>query len=141
MEMVPLVIFSRPASIRSVVVFPQPDGPTRTMNSPASTVRFRSSTAASAPKSLCTPSNFTSLTMSAPHRTTEVEGAAEVARHEQVKEDHRQREQERENCEIAELEQAVRAHEVIDLDRARLVVRGAVQDGQDDEGAPRVDGV
>jgi hypothetical protein len=33
-EIVPLVIFSRPATIRSVVDFPHPEGPTSTMNSP-----------------------------------------------------------------------------------------------------------
>src|SRR5882724_5153471 len=35
-EMVPEVIFSRPASIRSKVDLPQPEGPTRTTNSPSS---------------------------------------------------------------------------------------------------------
>ncbi len=55
---------SSPASMRSVVVFPHPDGPTRTMNSPASTVRFRSSTAVSAPKSFQTPSSLTSFSIS-----------------------------------------------------------------------------
>src|ERR1700740_775866 len=36
MEMVPEVMFSRPASIRSRVDLPQPEGPTRTTNSPSS---------------------------------------------------------------------------------------------------------
>src|SRR5471030_942079 len=35
MAMLPAVMSSRPASIRSIVDFPQPDGPTRTMNSPS----------------------------------------------------------------------------------------------------------
>src|SRR3954463_9097443 len=35
-EMVPEVIFSRPASIRSRVDLPQPEGPTRTTNAPSS---------------------------------------------------------------------------------------------------------
>src|SRR6202012_3795017 len=35
-EMVPEVMFSRPASIRSRVDLPQPDGPTSTTNSPSS---------------------------------------------------------------------------------------------------------
>ena len=35
MRMVPLVTASRPATIRSVVDFPQPDGPTMTTNSPS----------------------------------------------------------------------------------------------------------
>src|SRR5882762_4817330 len=98
---------SRPASMRSVVVLPQPDGPTRTMNSPASTVRFRSSTAASAPNSLYTPSNLTWDCMSAPHRAAEVEGATEIARHEQVQNNHGQRKEKGEDRQVTELEQAV----------------------------------
>src|SRR6266542_6925377 len=47
----PLVMLSRPATMRSVVVLPQPDGPTRTMNSLSRIWRFTSLTA-------CTPSNF-----------------------------------------------------------------------------------
>src|SRR5260370_15384225 len=39
---------SRPASIRSAVVFPDPDGPTRTMNSPSLMSRSRASTAGGA---------------------------------------------------------------------------------------------
>src|SRR6059058_2588945 len=35
-EMVPEVMFSRPASIRSKVDLPQPEGPTSTTNSPSS---------------------------------------------------------------------------------------------------------
>src|ERR1700750_3080550 len=35
-EMVPEVMFSRPASMRSKVELPQPEGPTRTTNSPSS---------------------------------------------------------------------------------------------------------
>src|SRR5579862_2110632 len=41
----PLEMSSRPATIRSAVVFPQPDGPTRTMNSPSWIARSSSLTA------------------------------------------------------------------------------------------------
>src|SRR5947208_2927603 len=41
----PDVTSSSPATIRSAVVLPQPDGPTKIMNSPSSTVRFISFTA------------------------------------------------------------------------------------------------
>jgi hypothetical protein len=41
----PEVIVSRPAIMRSAVVFPQPDGPTKTTNSPLDTARFSSVTA------------------------------------------------------------------------------------------------
>src|SRR5262245_63963952 len=49
MEMVPDEISSRPAIIRSVVDFPQPDGPTRTMNSRSLIWRLKSSTALKPP--------------------------------------------------------------------------------------------
>ena len=42
---VPEEIDSKPAIMRSVVVLPQPDGPSRTMNSPWSMVSMTSSTA------------------------------------------------------------------------------------------------
>src|ERR1700754_3624781 len=42
---VPEVMSSSPATIRSAVVFPHPDGPTSTVNSPSSTSRSRPSTA------------------------------------------------------------------------------------------------
>ncbi len=42
--MVPELISSRPAMDRRAVVLPQPDGPTRTMNSPSLISRLRSST-------------------------------------------------------------------------------------------------
>src|SRR5262249_480588 len=41
----PLVMSSSPATIRSAVVLPQPDGPTSTMNSPSPTFRVMSLTA------------------------------------------------------------------------------------------------
>ena len=45
MAIVPPLISSSPAIIRSVVDLPQPEGPTRTMNSRSSTVRLISLTA------------------------------------------------------------------------------------------------
>src|SRR4051794_36031697 len=56
---VPEEISSRPAIIRRLVVLPQPDGPTRTMNSPSPISRFRSLTAWKSPKTLLTFSNVT----------------------------------------------------------------------------------
>ncbi len=38
---VPLLMLSSPATIRSAVVLPHPDGPTRTMNSPSRMSRLR----------------------------------------------------------------------------------------------------
>src|SRR5580693_1311799 len=61
MESEPDVMSSKPANIRSAVVLPQPDGPTRTMNSPSATCSDSSSTARmSSPKILVTPSKVIS---------------------------------------------------------------------------------
>src|SRR4051794_2473525 len=49
---VPELGSSRPATIRSVVVLPQPDGPSRAKNEPRGTSRSRSRTAWKAPKCL-----------------------------------------------------------------------------------------
>src|SRR5580698_5268927 len=43
--MAPSLISSSPATMRSAVVFPHPDGPTRTMNSPSAIVSSSASTA------------------------------------------------------------------------------------------------
>jgi hypothetical protein len=45
MEIVPSEMSSSPATMRSAVVLPQPDGPTRTRNSPSPTSIDRSWTA------------------------------------------------------------------------------------------------
>src|SRR5438105_8756368 len=45
----PSETFSSPASMRSAVVLPEPDGPTRTMNSPSWMSRSSASTAGGAP--------------------------------------------------------------------------------------------
>src|SRR5580693_7046885 len=44
---------SSPAIMRSVVVLPQPDGPSRQKNSPSSTMKVESCTATKPPKDLC----------------------------------------------------------------------------------------
>jgi hypothetical protein len=46
----PDVAVSRPARIRSIVVFPQPDGPTSTTNSPSATSNEMSSSARTVPE-------------------------------------------------------------------------------------------
>src|SRR5690242_11062454 len=56
----PREMSSRPATMRSAVVLPQPDGPTRTMNSPSSMPRLRVFTAVVPPGYVfVTPSNVT----------------------------------------------------------------------------------
>src|SRR5688572_17678734 len=53
---------SNPASIRKVVVLPQPEGPSSDRNSPTSTFRSMPSTAVTVPKRLVTPANSTEPT-------------------------------------------------------------------------------
>src|SRR4051812_28877639 len=53
----PALMSSRPATMRSAVVLPQPDGPTNTMNSPSSTRR-------SSPRTAGVPSGYTFVTSS-----------------------------------------------------------------------------
>src|SRR6478672_818936 len=66
---VPSLISSRPAIIRRLVVLPQPEGPTRTMNSPSAMARFRSSTASTSPYFLVTWSKVTvAMCAPPPHR-------------------------------------------------------------------------
>src|ERR1044072_7953348 len=57
MKISPEETFSRPASIRNVVVFPQPDGPSSTTNSPSRISSDRSSTTRVPPKCLLTLRN------------------------------------------------------------------------------------
>src|SRR5215467_2079418 len=59
MRSVPEEMPSSPATIRSAVVLPHPDGPTSTMNSPSATSRSRSLTA-------WKPFSYTLLTFSRP---------------------------------------------------------------------------
>src|SRR6185436_9825383 len=55
----PVSFWSSPATMRKVVVLPQPDGPSRVTNSPCSTARSTWSTALSAPKWRPTPLRVT----------------------------------------------------------------------------------
>src|SRR5215472_17187316 len=63
MKMLPAVRSTRPAIRFRVVVFPQPDGPTRATNSPSATVRDTWSTAWNEPYVFTTASNRTCATL------------------------------------------------------------------------------
>src|SRR5262249_52446620 len=62
----PSVGTAKPATHDSVVVFPDPDGPSRVRNSPACAVRVTPSTARVAPKVLTSPSRRTSAPFDGP---------------------------------------------------------------------------
>ena len=55
MRISPAVMLSRPAIIASSVDLPQPEGPTRTMNSPSATSRSMPLSTGSTPKLLLMP--------------------------------------------------------------------------------------
>ena len=59
-----ILVNSNPATIRKVVVLPQPDGPSRHSTSPSPTVKSTESTAVSVPKRLV--SFFSSIVISLP---------------------------------------------------------------------------
>src|SRR3954467_13356083 len=67
---------SKPAIMRSVVVLPEPEGPSRVKNSPAPTFRSTSSTATTPPYAFRHPSTETSA---AKHAFQDVEPALELA--------------------------------------------------------------
>src|SRR6266550_1697139 len=90
MRTVPPSIRSRPARHRSNVVLPQPDGPSRTMNSPSRMRRSMSLSATVLPKILRTDSNPT-LAISSPSWSPKVE---QVAPHEEDEKERRNDEEE-----------------------------------------------
>src|SRR6478752_9253957 len=71
---------SNPAMIRSVVVFPEPDGPSRVKNSPSPTETSTSSTAITSPYVLRAPSTRTSPLEPSGDKTAleDVEAALEI---------------------------------------------------------------
>src|SRR4249919_649748 len=89
-SIVPEVGFSRPATIRSAVVLPHPEGPTSTMNSPSSTVCVSASTATTFPsKTLLTARKTTSATRPLTLHSSRRDGVDEVTLCEQEGEQHR----------------------------------------------------
>src|SRR4051794_38426688 len=89
-EIWPADTASSPASIRSAVVLPEPDGPTSTMNSPSAISSDSERTASTAPKRFQTSANVTRA-ISGPlalHRPGQ-HPADEVALQEHVEHDHR----------------------------------------------------
>src|SRR3954464_5972337 len=68
----PAVGSSRPATMRRVVVLPQPDGPSRAKNEPLGTVSDRSRTAVKSPKRLVRSSRWRSWFVSTTHHPVEL---------------------------------------------------------------------
>src|SRR3954466_6926772 len=84
MRRVPSVISSRPAIMRRLVVLPQSEGPTRTMNSPSWMARSRSSTATKSPNFLETLSKVT-VAMAVSHAAARDTIAGPASRRERVR--------------------------------------------------------
>src|SRR5919199_2027485 len=111
MRISPLVIDSSPASIRSAVVLPEPDGPTSTMNSPSATSSERPRTASTRPKRLSTFTYRTAaialpLHRAREHAANEVPLQEHVEHHDRRRDDHRAGGQQREIALVAALEEA-----------------------------------
>src|SRR3954469_3265724 len=79
MAISPAVGCSSPATIRSVVVFPHPDGPSSAKKAPEGTVRSRLSTATNEPKRLVRPLNRRSDPPEAPPPSETVTGCSVIA--------------------------------------------------------------
>src|SRR5215813_9121908 len=89
MKMSPAVGVSSPAIMLSVVVLPQPDGPTSTTNSPSGTARSMASTARVEAKSLVSFSSRTAATLLP--QEAEGEAAHEVFLDQEAEDDDRER--------------------------------------------------
>src|SRR3954447_13711601 len=89
-QMLPPVGFSSPATNRSAVVFPHPEGPTRIRNSPSPTSRERSSSATTSSENrfvTCSrTTSATALSLQARRR----DAADEVALGDEEQQKHRQ---------------------------------------------------
>src|SRR6266480_540946 len=74
--------------MRSVVVFPHPDGPSKLKNSPSAMSRDRSSTAGTSPKNLETRSSRTSISVTSTSRRGPSDAAASSAGRRRSSHDH-----------------------------------------------------
>src|SRR5580765_6226028 len=92
---VPSLMSSSPATMRSAVVLPQPDGPTSTMNSPSAISRSSESTArVPSGKTLPTAEKVTPATTSASHAAAEALDHVPL-REEEEREHRRERDRDR----------------------------------------------
>src|SRR6266545_6462679 len=137
MRMSPPVISSRPATIRSAVVFPQPEGPTRTTNSPSAISRLKSRTAGVAPKTLVTWTSSMAATALAPHRACR-EPEGDAALDEEEERDDRQRRQRGSRHERTPLG-APQARERGEPDHQGLLLGAVEEHVGDDELVPGLD--
>src|SRR5919107_3520981 len=83
----PPLTVSRPAIMRSRVDFPQPDGPTKTTNSPSSTERLISRRISVAPKDFAIPCRDTSAIAVNSWSKALLHGAGRQAAHEIAREE------------------------------------------------------
>src|SRR5215211_2998835 len=102
----PSVTDSRPASIRSAVVLPEPEGPTRTRNSPSAAASVSSLTASTASKRFVTRSYSTRATplpldRAREHAADEVALEEDVEEHDRRGDDHGPRGEQREVGRVA----------------------------------------
>src|SRR5215207_700611 len=109
----PALIDSSPASIRSAVVLPEPEGPTSTMNSPSAMSSESARTASTSPKRLETSLKRTPATSgplalhrSGEHAADEVPLEEDVEHDDWRRDDHRAGREQRQVRRVAALEEA-----------------------------------
>src|SRR4051794_18312545 len=100
-SIVPSLRSSSPAMVRRRVLFPQPDGPTSTVNSPSATVRSMPLTAGTVPKRLWRPVILTGAMALLPANGTKGEAAHQMALHESAKRDRRHKRDYRQRARFA----------------------------------------
>src|SRR3712207_4289105 len=128
----PPLTVSRPAMMRSKVDLPQPEGPTKTTNSPSSTDRLMSRRISVAPKDLATPWRETSAIAVNSWKKSSLHGAGgqaahEIAGEEKIKDKNR-RDRQRERGEHRIPVRHVLADELLYAERDRLLAVPRCQD-------------
>src|SRR5690606_7163439 len=131
MRILPAVGVSSPAIMRSEVVLPQPEGPSRHTNSPSPISKLTLPTAVKSPKRLVTFSNSTDAMRLSLDAAEEAE--AELPADEEIKRHDGQRIDERIGGQERHHRGAGLRIERIDGDRGRHVLAGAQQDEGDEE--------
>src|SRR5262249_5652178 len=112
----PLETRSSPASIRSAVLFPQPDGPTSTMNSPSAISSSRSLTARVSPNFFVTCSKVTLATRSGLPGWILRQG--EMRRHEERVGDRERQERQDRRCDAGDVHEQQRERETDEAERS-----------------------
>src|SRR5918994_2832309 len=136
----PPLTVSRPAMMRSNVDLPQPDGPTKTTNSPSSTDRLMSRRISVAPKDLATPWRETSAIAVNSWKKLSLHGTGSEAAHE-ITGEEKVKDENRGDCQRQGGEHRipvrhVLADELLHTERDRLLAVAGRQDQREPQVVP-----